>query len=225
MTSAKTAEGRKTVLSVGSAPLMTRSRSRSRSRRASPSRAGRCRRRRRRRGRRSSRGARSPASRAGTARSGSPRPRRRGRRRARPRTRSRGSRARRGAARSRKSVAAARMCRPIVVRAAGARAAPRATAATTMATIVTLRTSTPPTSTARFSGATDDAGSPIVPSRRSTSSAIACSRNAIAKVVTSITAGDCVAQRPEDRALHRERQRDDDDEAGERCSPRRATST
>ena len=61
-----------------------------------------------------------------------------------------------------------------------------------MATIVTLRTSTPATVTARFSDATDEAGSPIVPSRRSTMRAIDWSRNAIANVVTSITAGVCV---------------------------------
>ena len=46
--------------------------------------------------------------------------------------------------------------------------------------------------TAWFSGATETAGSPIVPSRMSRISATACSRNAIAKVVTSITAGDWV---------------------------------
>ena len=46
--------------------------------------------------------------------------------------------------------------------------------------------------TAWFSDATETAGSPIVPSRMSTSSATLWSRNATAKVVTSITAGDCV---------------------------------
>ena len=67
-----------------------------------------------------------------------------------------------------------------------------ATAATITATIVTLRTSTPHTVTAWLSEATDAAGSPIVSSRTSISSATFCSRKATAKVVTSITAGDCV---------------------------------
>ncbi len=66
------------------------------------------------------------------------------------------------------------------------------TAATMIARIVTLRTSTPPIVTAWFSGASETAGSPIVPSRMSRIRATACNRNAIAKVVTSMTAGDCV---------------------------------
>ena len=55
-----------------------------------------------------------------------------------------------------------------------------------------MRTSTPPIVTTWFSDATETAGSPIVPSRMSRISATAWSRNATAKVVTSITAGDCV---------------------------------
>jgi hypothetical protein len=43
-----------------------------------------------------------------------------------------------------------------------------------------------------LSCASDAAGSPIVPSRMSRISATFWSRNAIANVVTSITAGDCV---------------------------------
>ena len=61
---------------------------------------------------------------------------------------------------------------------------------TATATIVILRTSTPCTVIAWFSGAIEAATSPRVSSRRSICSAIAWSTNAIAKVVTSITAGD-----------------------------------
>jgi hypothetical protein len=50
--------------------------------------------------------------------------------------------------------------------------------------------SVPPIVTASFSELSDGATSPIVPSRTSTINASAWSRNAIAKVVTSITAGD-----------------------------------
>ncbi len=92
----------------------------------------------------------------------------------------------------RKSVAAARICRPIVVRPSRSASSASATIATTTARIVTLRMSTPPIVTTWFSAATETAGSPIVPSRMSRISATACSRNAIANVVTSITAGDCV---------------------------------
>ena len=55
-----------------------------------------------------------------------------------------------------------------------------------------MRTSTPQTVTTWLSEATETAGSPIVPSRTSRISATAWSRKAIANVVTSITAGDCV---------------------------------
>src|SRR6266516_4790661 len=74
--------------------------------------------------------------------------------------------------------------------------APRATPT---ATNVTLRTSTPPTLTAWFSGAIELATSPSWPSRRSMISATACNRNAIANVVTSITAGDEPARRVRER--------------------------
>ena len=91
-----------------------------------------------------------------------------------------------------KSVAAARICRPIVVRPSRSASSPSATTATTTARIVTLRMSTPCTVTTSFSDATETAGSPIVPSRTSRINATAWSRKATAKVVTSITAGDCV---------------------------------
>ena len=92
----------------------------------------------------------------------------------------------------RKSAEAARMCRPIVVFPSRSASSPSATAATTTARIVTLRTSTPPIVTTWFSCASETAGSPIVPSRMSRISAMFWSRNATAKVVTSITAGDWV---------------------------------
>jgi hypothetical protein len=84
------------------------------------------------------------------------------------------------------------MCRPILVRPSSNASSASVTAATTTARIVTLRTSTPPIETAWFSGASVTAGSPIVPSRRSRISATLWSRNATAKVVTSITAGEAV---------------------------------
>ena len=83
------------------------------------------------------------------------------------------------------------MCRPIVVRVSSSTSSASATSATTTATIVTLRISTPATVIARFSGVIDAATSPSWLLRRSTISAIAWSKKAIAKVVTSITAGDC----------------------------------
>ena len=75
--------------------------------------------------------------------------------------------------------------------------------------------STPQTVTTWLSEATETAGSPIVPSRTSRISATAWSRKAIANVVTSITAGDCVRSGRKTTSLHRERERDDDREAGE----------
>jgi len=90
----------------------------------------------------------------------------------------------------RKSLAAARVWRPMVVRVSRSATSASARAATTTATMVILRTSTPPTDTDRFSGATDPAISPIVLSRRSMISATAWSMKAIANVVTSMTAGD-----------------------------------
>ena len=91
-----------------------------------------------------------------------------------------------------KSVAAARICRPIRVRVSSSARSDNATAATTTATMVTFRTSTPQTVIARLSDATDAAGSPIVSSRTSIRSATFCRMKATANVVTSITAGDCV---------------------------------
>ena len=114
-----------------------------------------------------------------------------------------------------KSVAAARMWRPIVVRISRSASSPRAAAATTTATIVILRTSTPWIVVGWLSGAIEVAISPIVLSRMSTSSAIAWSMKAIAKVATSITAGDAPPQGPEDDPVHDEREGDDDDEAGD----------
>ena len=60
-------------------------------------------------------------------------------------------------------VDAARICRPIVVRVKSNQRMPSATTATPQETIVTLRTSTPATLTARESWATADAGTPSWP--------------------------------------------------------------
>jgi hypothetical protein len=84
------------------------------------------------------------------------------------------------------------MCSPIVVRASRSASRPSVTAAITMAASVTRRTSTPPIETAWFRLESGAAASPIVPSRMSRISAMLWSRNATAKVVTSITAGDAV---------------------------------
>ena len=59
----------------------------------------------------------------------------------------------------------------------------------TIATIVILRMSTPPTETGRFSCTSEVAVFPSGPNQRS---AIDWSRNATAKVAMSITAADCV---------------------------------
>ena len=83
----------------------------------------------------------------------------------------------------------------------------------------------PPIVTAWFSDASETAGSPIVPSRMSTSSATLWSRNATAKVVTSITAGDCVRSGRKTAPLHRERERDHDGEAGRDARRRPASPT
>ena len=86
------------------------------------------------------------------------------------------------------SIAAARMCRPIDVRFRSRTRSARHTAAVTIATIVILRMSTPPTSTGRLSSTSDVA---VLPSGPNQSSAIDCSRNATANVAMSITAADC----------------------------------
>ena len=86
-----------------------------------------------------------------------------------------------------KSIDAARMCSPIVVRSSSSDSATRQTTATTTATIVILRMSTPEIVTGRLSEASDDA---ILPSGPNQSSATLCSRNATANVATSITAGE-----------------------------------
>src|SRR4029079_6485013 len=65
-----------------------------------------------------------------------------------------------------------------------------AAAATPIETSVIFRMSVPPIVTASFSELSDGATWPIAHARTSTSSATAWSMNAIAKVVTSITAGD-----------------------------------
>ena len=80
----------------------------------------------------------------------------------------------------------------------------------TIATIVIFRMSTPPTSTGRLSWTSEVA---VLPSGPNQSSAIDCSRNATANVAISMTAADCVSQRPEDDPLHREREREHDREA------------
>ena len=90
----------------------------------------------------------------------------------------------------RKSLAAARVWRPIVVRVSSRTSSSSAAAATPIETSVIFRMSVPPIVTASFSELSDGATWPIVPSRTSTISATAWSMNAIANVVTSITAGD-----------------------------------
>ena len=87
-----------------------------------------------------------------------------------------------------KSIAAARMCRPIEVRFRSSTRSARQTAAVTIATIAILRMSTPPTETGRLSSASDAAVFPSGPNQRS---AMLWSRNATANVAISITAGDC----------------------------------
>jgi hypothetical protein len=121
----------------------------------------------------------------------------------------------------RKSSAAARMCSPIVVRVQEQRERSSAPA-TTIATIVILRTSTPPTVTGSFSEASDG-GARRACRRGVHDQRDAWSRNAIANVVTSITAGDCAAQRPEDDAVHREREQRRRPRSTARCCPRPAT--
>ena len=91
-----------------------------------------------------------------------------------------------------KSIAAARICSPTVVRPRNSTSATRQTAAVTIATTVIFRTSVPKIVQGRLSFASDAAGSPSVSSRWSMRSAIACRRNATANVATSIVAGDCV---------------------------------
>jgi len=72
----------------------------------------------------------------------------------------------------RKSAAAARVRRPISVRPSRSASAPSAPIATSTATIVTLRTSTPSIEIGTFSEVKEGAGSPIWPSRMSISSAM-----------------------------------------------------
>ena len=91
-----------------------------------------------------------------------------------------------------KSIAAARIWRPTVVRPRKSTSPTRQTAALTIATTVILRTSVPRIVQGRLSFASDAAGSPRVSSRWSIRSAIAWSRNATAKVATSIVAADWV---------------------------------
>ena len=87
------------------------------------------------------------------------------------------------------SIAAARMWRPIEVRLSSATRSSRHTAAVTIATTVIFLMSTLPTEIGRFSSTSDVA---VLPSGPNQSSAIDCSRNAIAKVAISMTAADCV---------------------------------
>ena len=149
--------------------------------------------------------ARTPGSRAASGPSAARRPPPRAGRRRERRRRSHGSRGTPSSRAVRKSSAAARMCRPMRVRSSSSTSRARQAAATTIATIVILRTSTPPTSIGRFSETSDVAGLPSGPNQRS---ATLWSRNATANVATSITAGDWVAQRPEDEPLHEHCQRD-----------------
>ncbi len=89
----------------------------------------------------------------------------------------------------RKSIDAARICKPTVVRTSSNCTATRQRTATTTATMAILRMSTPEITTGRLSGASADA---ILPSGPNHSNATLCSRYATANVATSITAGDCV---------------------------------
>jgi hypothetical protein len=91
----------------------------------------------------------------------------------------------------RKSLAAARVCSPIVVLLSRSAMITSATRDTPTARIVTFLTSTPPIEIDSFSEVIDEKTTcPRNLSRRSTIRAIAWSRKAIANVVTSITAGD-----------------------------------
>ena len=73
----------------------------------------------------------------------------------------------------RKSIDAARICRPTVVRASSSWSATRHTTATITATIAILRMSTPEIVTGRFNGASEEA---IFPSGPNQSSAMLCNR-------------------------------------------------
>ena len=102
---------------------------------------------------------------------------------------------------------------------AAACSATRQTTATTIATIVILRMSTP-----RDRHRPVEVGERASRSSRAApnqSSAMLCSRNATANVATSITAGDCAAQRPEDEPVHRDREREHDGEAEDDPRPDR----
>ena len=84
------------------------------------------------------------------------------------------------------SMEAARICRPIVVRSSSSVSAVRHTIATTIATIVILRMSTPEIVTGWLRSPNELA---IFPSGPNQTSAMLWSRNATAKVATSMTAG------------------------------------
>ena len=121
-----------------------------------------------------------------------------------------------------KSIDAARMCRPIVVRSSSAVSATRQTTATTIATIEIFRTSTPAMSTGRLRKVSDVAILPKVPNF---SWAMLCSRNATANVATSITAGDWRAERAEHEPVEQRRERQHDREAEDDPGPDAASST
>ena len=80
------------------------------------------------------------------------------------------------------------MCKPTDVRVRSSWSATRQAIVTTTATTEILRMSTPPITHGVFNSATELA---ILPSAPNQSSAMLWRRNAIAKVATSITAGDC----------------------------------
>jgi hypothetical protein len=84
------------------------------------------------------------------------------------------------------SIAAARICRPMSVRARMRAVAPRRTAPTAIETSVTQRTRRSPIETARLSSPRTPTFCPRAPNARS---ATAWSRNDTAKVVTSIVVG------------------------------------
>ena len=109
-----------------------------------------------------------------------------------------------------KSIEAARMCRPIVVRSSRAVSATRQTTATTIATIEIFRTSTPAIATGRLRKVSDVA---ILPKAPNFSWAMLWSRNATANVATSITAGRLAAERPKHEPVEQRREGEHDREA------------
>ena len=107
----------------------------------------------------------------------------------------------------RKSIAAARMCRPTVVRVSSSWSSSRQTAVTTTATIAILRMSTPPIVTGRFSGASDDGDLAERPEREQRD-ALEEERDREGR--DEHHRGRLRAQRPEHEPVHEHRQREHD---------------